>query len=636
MLKNATVKTKLIGLALILLLFLLTTAGLAIYTMYQLSGVVTSLDNAVGVSVSGAQLAQRILEVRSLVFVHVMSTDPAQKSQIGRQIQEADARVIAKFDELEKTAPAYRQSLAELRRLWDSYREARDNMTLTASRAGDTAGAVQAATGEVGRRYAALQDAVRSFHEQVDARTDELAGRADAAMRQGLYSVIGFGAVGGAVAVGASILILRDVLGLAQRLRAVVEQVSRASEQSLEMSEEIASAAGNVATAIQGVARGSAEQAERVTVTGNALEQLMQTIDAVARGAQDQAKRVQRVADLTQAIAEENGRVAEAARTGLKAAETNVSQAVAGQETVRAAIQGMRTVREEVNSAAQRVDEMGRWSERIGSIVKAIEDITEQTNLLALNAAIEAARAGDAGKGFAVVAEEVRKLAERAAASTQEIAGLIHSLQEAVGEAVAAMENGARSVEKLTSDAAQVEQVLDAIVGASRQVESVSQQILMLAESVARSESKLQSTMEETAAIVEETGASAAEMATAAAQIREAVQQVNAVTEQNAAAAEEVSAAAEEITAQIDELAAAARSLREVSGELDGLAARFAGAKNGAHPTVGWSHLTSATAAPAAGSFRGNGHLTRSPDHVRRDGRLAAVNHQARPQEPGR
>jgi methyl-accepting chemotaxis protein len=52
--------------------------------------------------------------------------------------------------------------------------------------------------------------------------------------------------------------------------------------------------------------------------------------------------------------------------------------------------------------------------------------IVRQLIMLSLNAAIEAARAGDAARGFVVVAAEVRSLAQRAQALSQDLSKHLH------------------------------------------------------------------------------------------------------------------------------------------------------------------------------------------------------------------
>ncbi|MBM3555621.1 MAG: bacteriohemerythrin [Alphaproteobacteria bacterium] len=162
-------------------------------------------------------------------------------------------------------------------------------------------------------------------------------------------------------------------------------------------------------------------------------------------------------------------------------ASGNVQTVAAATEQLSASVSEIgRQVAEAAGIAAQatkdaaatnaKVQELAHSAEKIGDVVRLINDIAGQTNLLALNATIEAARAGEAGKGFAVVASEVKSLANQTAKATEDIGGQIKSIQHATSEAVTAIKGIGATIERINGISSAIAAAVEEQGSATREI----------------------------------------------------------------------------------------------------------------------------------------------------------------------
>lgn len=166
-----------------------------------------------------------------------------------------------------------------------------------------------------------------------------------------------------------------------------------------------------------------------------------------------------------------------------------------GIHRVQDTIDKLDTQVEKSKQDAQLVKNLAEQAQKIGTIVQTIDDIASQTNLLALNAAIEAARAGEAGKGFAVVADEVRALASRTSASTQEITRMVSQVQTDANVADEAMQASVKVMDGISAETGQLHSILSEVTDKVTEVNAQITQIATAAEEQTTATSEISSNM---------------------------------------------------------------------------------------------------------------------------------------------
>ena len=239
-----------------------------------------------------------------------------------------------------------------------------------------------------------------------------------------------------------------------------------------------------------------------------------------AAAAQQQAAAVAETVSTVNEVAETSRQAAERAPSVADAANRAVEIARAGRKAVDDTVVGLRSVKDQVQAITVGTMALAEQGQAIGEITSTVKDLAEQTNLLALNAAIEASRAGEQGKGFAVVAGEVKALADQSKKATAQVRQILGQIQKATTSAVAAAEEGKRSVDAAVMVALQAGETIRA----------------------------LGETVTESGQVVGQMAASAGQQATGMSQIHHAMSNINQASGQHLAATQQAERTAQALS----------------------------------------------------------------------------------------
>ena len=482
-----TIKQKLTGFAIIVLLLLLGVGTSGYWGVRQ-------LHQAMQIAVRDAAALRNHME--SDMMHHALRADVYMALHAGPKATAAEKQVIRAAmaehikifkDDLRKNDAlpldaATKTALAQVRGPLDIYIRNADlivDLALTDSYTAETQ----------------LEEFVSAF-DILQVQMVKLRNRFVSASEQGLLSsrststqvtaiILTFGAIAAVVSLLLAWLIPSQIGSSLRRIGAVAAVAAsgdltvRSTQSGNDEVGQLGSAINTMLTDFQrSVAHISGAAAQLAT----ASEEMSSITEQATRGAKRQQGDVDQVAT---AMHEMSTTVLEVARNAERAAHSARDADEVAKTAAQAAVEataGINTLVGEIDKASTAINQLDVDSQHIGKVLEVIRGIADQTNLLALNAAIEAARAGEQGRGFAVVADEVRTLASRTQQSTQEIQGMIERLQSGAKNAVKVMEQARAQGKMGTEQVARTSASLTSIAGAVVVMRDMNAQIASAAE----------------------------------------------------------------------------------------------------------------------------------------------------------
>ena len=421
-----------------------------------------------------SEARQIFMQYRINILFHILSTDEKDMQGIEKDIHTSETDLLKKLKDYENllSNDEDRKMLEAEQKDLKTYIDLINNEVLPKSRANENEAArdlMLKTARPLGRQVQTELDNHSSFNERMASSYIEEENASAARAKVISISTIAFAVI----AIGAlGFFLLTSIRRSLNQIQTMVSRVENELDFTVRVTvskkDEIGLttlALNRLLDKLQGNLKTISESAYSVA---SAAGLLSTTSNQVATASTQQSSSASDMAATVEEMTVSINHVADRAQEANRLSSESGQLAISGEKIIGQTVRDIQDIAVTVHAAADLIRGLEQHSQEISNVVAVIKEVADQTNLLALNAAIEAARAGEQGRGFAVVADEVRKLAERTAVSTTEIATTIEQMRTTAGNAVGSMQGVVNKVTKGVESAQEADGAIRQIGESSR------------------------------------------------------------------------------------------------------------------------------------------------------------------------
>ena len=424
---------------------------------------------------------------RVAVYAHIFAANEDAKAKAEKSLQEQfdkTVKLLKDYDKLVNDAEDKKLLDADFANM-KAYADSVMLRLIPLSRTNDAEGIRKEIATELVpislKTIQGFDDHVEFNRKIAEATTQDALASAERGLKISLATILAALLIVGTV----GMILAREIRFRMNRFRDAISHVNASldftSRLSISRMDELglsADAFNKLLDRLQGNLKSIADGALSVATAANAMAT---TANQVATASHQQSEAASNMAATVEQMTVSINHVADRSQEANRLSSESGQLAVSGEQIIGQTADDIHDIAATVDQAAGLIHGLEQHSQQIANVVQVIKEIADQTNLLALNAAIEAARAGEQGRGFAVVADEVRKLAERTSASTQEIAATIDTMRSGAANAVTSMHGVVAKVAQGVERAQQANESIKQIGQSSRNavgmVEEISEAI---------------------------------------------------------------------------------------------------------------------------------------------------------------